>query len=230
METTTTKTENKMVKMFNELKAKRPDAVILFRVGDFYESYFDDAKKVADATGITLTKRSGENGYCLTGFPHHALDIYLPKIIRAGLRVAICDDISEPVKLKKRGSNETTQEPQVEDAEAEEIKDEEQSQEPQTDEQPTETKSAKIIYTDKEAEDYTPKNGKTFALTEMQEIIGGYVEPIRLNDGRMIIVDEEGKSKNKAVNIPATNILRRDHYTTDYIVGTAIVCDADMLD
>ena len=230
METTTTKTENKMVKQFNELKTKHPDAVILFRVGDFYESYFDDAKKVADATGTTLTKRSGEDGYYLTGFPHHALDIYLPKLIRAGLRVAICDDISEPIKLEKRGSDETTQEPQVEDADAEEIKDDEQQQEPQTDEHPTETKSAKIIYTDKEAEDYTPKNGKTFALTEMQEIIGGYVEPIRLNDGRMIIVDEEGKSKNKAVNIPATNILRRDHYTTDYIVGTAIVCDADMLE
>ena len=208
METTTTKTENKMVKMFNELKAKRPDAVILFRVGDFYESYFDDAKKVTEVIGIA-------------GFPSHALDTYLPKLIRAGLRVAICDDISEPTKLKKRGSNETTQEPQVEDADAEEIKDEEQ---------PTETKSAKIIYTDKEAEDYTPKNGKTFALTEMQEIIGGYVEPIRLNDGRMIIVDEEGKSKDKAVNIPATNILRRDHFTTDYIVGTAIVCDADMIE
>ena len=208
METTTTKTENKMVKMFNELKAKHPDAVILFRVGDFYESYFDDAKKVTEVIGIA-------------GFPSHALDTYLPKLIRAGLRVAICDDISEPTKLKKRGSNETTQEPQVEDADAEEIKDEEQ---------PTETKSAKIIYTDKEAEDYTPKNGKTFELTEMQEIVGGYVEPIRLNDGRMIIVDEDGKSKDKAVNIPATNILRRDHYTTDYIVGTAIVCDADMVE
>ena len=229
METTTTKTENKMVKQFNELKAKHPDAVILFRVGDFYESYFDDAKKVADATGATLTKRSGEDGYYLTGFPHHALDTYLPKLIRAGLRVAICDDISEPTKIEKRGSDETT-EPQVEDADAEEIKDEEQPQEPQTDEQPTETKSAKIIYTDKEAEDYTPKNGKTFALTEMQEIVGGYIEPIRLNDGRMIIVDEDGKSKDKAVNIPATNILRRDHYTTDYIVGTAIVCDADMIE
>ena len=208
METTTTKTENKMVKMFNELKAKRPDAVILFRVGDFYESYFDDAKKVTEVIGIA-------------GFPSHALDTYLPKLIRAGLRVAICDDISVPIKLKKRGSNETTQEPQVEDADAEEIKDEEQ---------PTETKSAKIIYTDKEAEDYTPKNGKTFELTEMQEIVGGYVEPIRLNDGRMIIVDEDGKSKDKAVNIPATNILRRDHFTTDYIVGTAIVCDADMIE
>ena len=143
METTTTKTENKMVKMFNELKAKHPDAVILFRAGDFYESFFDDAKKVTEVIGIA-------------GFPSHALDTYLPKLIRAGLRVAICDDISEPTKLKKRGSNETTQEPQVEDADAEEIKDEEQ---------PTETKSAKIIYTDKYDDEYTPNNFNTFALT-----------------------------------------------------------------
>lgn len=230
METTTTKTENKMVKMFNELKAKHPDAVILFRTGDFYESIFDDAKKVSEVLGITLTKRSDEDGYYLAGFPHHALDTYLPKLIRAGIRVAICDDISEPVKLKKRGSNETTQEPQVEDADAEEVKDDEQPQEPQTDEQPTETKSAKIIYTDKEAEDYTPKNGKTFGKTEMQRIVEGYIDIIRLNDGRVIVVDSQGKALNKAVNIPATNILRRDHYTTDYIVGTAIVCDADMID
>ena len=225
----TKKAENKMVETFNELKAKHPDAVILFRVGDFYESYLEDAKKLSEVLGLTLT-RQAKTKMDMTGFPSHALDTYLPKLIRAGLRVAICDDISVPIKLKKRGSNETTQEPQVEDADAEEVNDDEQPQEPQTDEQPTETKSANIIYTDKEAEDYTPKNGKTFALTEMQEIIGGYVEPIRLNDGRMIIVDEDGKSKNKAVNIPATNILRRDHFTTDYIVGTAIVCDADMID
>ena len=166
----------------------------------------------------------------LTGFPYHALDTYLPKLIRAGLRVAICDDISEPVKLKKRGSDETTQEPQVEDADAEEIKDDEQPQEPQTDEQATETKSAKIIYADKEEEDYTPKNGKTFELGEMQGIVGGYIEIINLKEGRMMSVDEEGKLNNKEVNIPATNILRRDHYTIDYIVGTAIVCDADMVD
>ena len=229
METTTTKTENKMVETFNELKAKHPDAVILFRVGDFYESRFDDAKKIADVLGLTLT-RQAKTKMDLAGFPYHALDTYLPKLTRAGLRVAICDDISEPVKLKKRGSDETTQEPQVEDAEAEEVKDEEQPQEQQTDEQPTETKSAKIIYTDKGAEDYTPKNGTTFELEEMQKIVGGYIEIVRLRDGRMIIVDEDGKSKDKAVNIPATNILRRDHFTTDYIVGTAIVCDADMLE
>ena len=220
---------SKMIETFKMLKEKHSDALILFRIGDFYETYCEDAKKLSEVLGLTLTQQA-KTKMDLAGFPYHALDTYLPKLIRAGLRVAICDDISEPTKLKKRGSNETTQEPQVEDAEAEEIKDEEQPQEPQTDEQSTETKSAKIIYTDKEAEDYTPKNGKTFALTEMQEIIGGYVEPIRLNDGRMIIVDEDGKSKGKAVNIPATNILRRDHFTTDYIVGTAIVCDADMIE
>ena len=219
----------KMIETFKMLKEKHSDVLILFRVGDFYESYFEDAKKVSEVLGVTLTENEKDDIF-ITSFPTQSLDTYLPKLIRAGLRVAICDDISEPVKLKKRGSDETTQEPQVEDADAEEIKDEEQSQEPQTDEQPNETKSAKIIYTDKEAEDYTPKNGKTFELTEMQEIIGGYVEPIRLNDGRIIIVDEDGKSKNKAVNIPATNILRRDHFTTDYIVGTAIVCDADMIE
>ena len=216
METTTTKTVNKMVKMFNELKTKHPDAVILFRVGDFYESYFDDAKKVTEVIGIA-------------GFPSHALDTYLPKLIRAGLRVAICDDISEPTKIEKRGSDETT-EPQVEDAEAEEIKDDEQPQEPQTDEQPTETKSAKIIYTDKGAEDYTPNNGSTFELEELQEVVGGYIEIVRLNDGRIIIVNEDGLSLNLPVNIEATNILRRDHSTTEYIVGNAIVCDADMIE
>ena len=226
METTTTKTENKMVKMFNELKAKHPDAVILFRVGDFYESYFDDAKKVADATGATLTKRSGEDGYYLAGFPHHALDTYLPKLIRAGLRVAICDDISEPVKLKKRGSDETT-EPQVEEAQAEEVNTEEPQQE-QEESKPD--KWAHVYYPNGDFQETQPNNGSTFELEELQEVVGGYIEIVRLNDGRVIIVNEDGLSLNLPVNIEATNILRRDHSTTQYIVGTAIVCDADMID
>ena len=219
----------KMIETFKMLKEKHSDALILFRVGDFYESYFEDAKKVCEVLGVKLTKNVKDDIF-IASFPEQALDTYLPKLIRAGLRVAIRDDISEPVKLKHRGSDETTQEPQVEDADAEEVKDNEQPQEPQTDEQPTETKSAKIIYTDKGAEDYTPKNGTTFELDELQGIVDGNFEIVRLRDGRMIIVDEDGKSKDKAVNIPATNILRRDHYTTDYIVGTAIVCDADMID
>ena len=222
---------NKMIETFKKLKeATHNDRLLLFRVGDFYEAYCEDAQKASEVLGITLTKRNGEDGYYLAGFPYHALDTYLPKLIRAGLRVAICDDISEPVKLKKHGSNETTQEPQVEEAEAEEIKDDEQPQEPQTDEQATETKSAKIVYPDKDSEDYTPKNGKTFALTEMQEIVGGYIEVIRLNDGRLIIVNEEGLLQGLPVNIEATNILRRDHSTTQYIVGNAIVCDSDMIE
>ena len=216
----------KMIETFKMLKEKHSDVLILFRVGDFYESYFEDAKKVSEVLGVTLTENEKDDIF-ITSFPTQSLDTYLPKLIRAGIRVAICDDISEPVMLKRRGSDETTA-PIVEDADAEEIKGEEPRQEEE--EQPTEIKTAKIVYPDKDSEDYTPKNGTTFELEEMQEIVGGYIEIIRLNDGRMIIVDEEGKSKNKAVNIPATNILRRDHYTTDYIVGTAIVCDADMVE
>ena len=221
---------SKMIETFKKLKETNDDRLLLFRVGDFYEAYCEDAQKASDVLGITLTKRNGEDGFYLAGFPYHAIDTYLPKLIRAGIRVAICDDISEQAKLKKRGSDETKQEPQVEDAEAEEIKDDEQPQEPQVDEQATETKSAKIIYPDKDSEDYSPKNGTTFELEEMQKIVGGYIEIIRLNDGRLIIVNEEGLLHGLPVNIEATNILRRDHSTTQYIVGNAIVCDSDMFE
>ena len=214
---------NKMIETFKKLKeATHNDRLLLFRVGDFYEAYCEDAQKASEVLGITLTKRNGEDGYYLAGFPYHALDTYLPKLIRAGLRVAICDDISEPAKLAT--------EQDAEDADAEEIKDDEQPQEPQADEQATETKSAKIVYPDKDSEDYTPKNGTTFELEEMQKIVGGYIEIVRLNDGRIIIVNEDGLSLNLPVNIEATNILRRDHSTTQYIVGNAIVCDADMVE
>ena len=225
METTTTKTENKMVKMFNELKAKHPDAVILFRVGDFYESRFDDAKKIADVLGLTLT-RQAKTKMDLAGFPYHALDTYLPKLIRAGLRVAICDDISEPIKLKHRGSDETT-EPQVEEAQAEEVNTEEPQQE-QEESKPD--KWAHVYYPNGDFQETQPNNGSTFELEELQEVVGGYIEIVRLNDGRIIIVNEDGLSLNLPVNIEATNILRRDHSTTEYIVGNAIVCDADMIE
>ena len=225
METTTTKTENKMVETFNELKAKHPDAVILFRVGDFYESRFDDAKKIADVLGLTLT-RQAKTKMDLAGFPYHALDTYLPKLIRAGLRVAICDDISEPVKLKKRGSDETT-EPQVEEAQAEEVNTEEPQQE-QEESKPD--KWAHVYYPNGDFQETQPNNGSTFELEELQEVVGGYIEIVRLNDGRIIIVNEDGLSLNLPVNIEATNILRRDHSTTEYIVGNAIVCDADMIE
>ena len=88
-------------KQFDELKAKNPDAVLLFRVGDFYETYEDDAVTVSDVLGITLTKRGGTR---MAGFPHHALDTYLPKLVRAGQRVAICDQLSEPTATEPKTS------------------------------------------------------------------------------------------------------------------------------
>jgi DNA mismatch repair protein MutS len=100
-----------MMKQFFELKAKHPDAVLLFRCGDFYETYSEDAIVASEILGITLTKRA--NGSAKTvemaGFPFHALDTYLPKLIRAGKRVAICDQLEDPKlakKLVKRGITE----------------------------------------------------------------------------------------------------------------------------
>lgn len=215
---------SKMIETFKMLKEKHSDALILFRVGDFYETYCEDAKKIAEVLGVTLTKRSGENGYYLAGFPTHALDTYLPKLIRAGVRVAICDDISEPVMLKHRGSDETT-EPQVKEAQAEEVN----TEEPQQEESKPD-KWAHVYYPNGDFQETQPNNGTTFELEEMQEIVGGYIEIIRLNDGRVIIVNEDGLSLNLPVNIEATNILRRDHSTTQYIVGNAIVCDVDMVE
>lgn len=215
---------SKMIETFKMLKEKHSDALILFRIGDFYETYCEDAQKASEVLGVTLTKRSCENGYYLTGFPTHALDTYLPKLIRAGIRVAICDDISEPVMLKHRGSDETT-EPQVEEAQAEEVN----TEEPQQEESKSD-KWAHVYYHNGDFQETQPKNGRTFELEEMQEIVGGYIEIIRLNDGKIIVVNEEGLPQGLPVNIEATNILRRDHSTTQYIVGNAIVCDADMVE
>lgn len=80
-------------KQFEELKSKHPDAILLFRCGDFYEAMNEDAKPVADTLGITLTVR--KDGMKIAGFPYHALDTYLPKLIRAGHRVAICDELED---------------------------------------------------------------------------------------------------------------------------------------
>ena len=100
-----------MMKQFFELKAKHPDAIMLFRCGDFYETYSEDAVTASEILGITLTKRANGQGKTveMAGFPHHALDTYLPKLIRAGRRVAICDQLEDPKttkKLVKRGITE----------------------------------------------------------------------------------------------------------------------------
>ena len=101
-----------MMKQFQDLKAKHPDALLLFRCGDFYETYMADAVTASQALGITLTRRNnGKSGSVteMAGFPHHALDTYLPRLIRAGYRVAICDQLDDPKltkKLVKRGITE----------------------------------------------------------------------------------------------------------------------------
>ncbi len=100
-----------LMKQYNSIKQKHPDAILLFRVGDFYETFGEDAIKSSTILGITLTKR--QNGAAsaveLAGFPHHALDTYLPKLVRAGQRVAICDQLEDPKlakKIVKRGITE----------------------------------------------------------------------------------------------------------------------------
>ena len=103
-----------MMKQFYDLKAKHPDAILLFRCGDFYETYNEDAAIASEILGITLTKRSSvagtaASGTAMAGFPYHALDSYLPKLVRAGKRVAICDQLEDPKlakKLVKRGITE----------------------------------------------------------------------------------------------------------------------------
>ena len=103
--------ETPMMKQFNEIKAQHPDAILLFRCGDFYETFSTDAIRASQILGITLTRRANGSGKSieLAGFPHHALDTYLPKLVRAGMRVAICDQLEDPKltkKIVKRGVTE----------------------------------------------------------------------------------------------------------------------------
>ncbi|MFB6340321.1 DNA mismatch repair protein MutS [Saccharicrinis sp. FJH62] len=103
--------ETPLMKQYYQIKDKHPDAILLFRVGDFYETFSDDAIKTSQVLGITLTRRAnGSASYVeLAGFPHHALDTYLPKLVRAGLRVAVCEQLEDPKTTKnivKRGITE----------------------------------------------------------------------------------------------------------------------------
>jgi len=103
--------ETPLMKQYNAIKAKHPDALLLFRVGDFYETFSDDAIKASEILGIVLTRRAnGAASYVeLAGFPHHAIDTYLPKLVKAGQRVAICEQLEDPKltkKIVKRGVTE----------------------------------------------------------------------------------------------------------------------------
>jgi DNA mismatch repair protein MutS len=103
--------ETPLMKQYNAIKAKYPDALLLFRVGDFYETFGEDAIRASNILGIVLTRRANGSGTYmeLAGFPHHSLDLYLPKLVKAGLRVAICDQLEDPKLTKtivKRGVTE----------------------------------------------------------------------------------------------------------------------------
>jgi DNA mismatch repair protein MutS len=105
------KKETPLMKQYNAIKAKYPDALLLFRVGDFYETFGEDAIKTANILGIILTKRGAgsESEIELAGFPHHSINTYLPKLVKAGERVAICDQLEDPKLTKnivKRGVTE----------------------------------------------------------------------------------------------------------------------------
>ncbi|ACU08821.1 DNA mismatch repair protein MutS [Flavobacteriaceae bacterium 3519-10] len=96
------KKETPLMTQYNTIKAKYPDALLLFRVGDFYETFGSDAVRTAQILGIVLTRRANGEGHIeLAGFPHHSIDSYLPKLVRAGLRVAICDQLEDPKTVAK---------------------------------------------------------------------------------------------------------------------------------
>ena len=104
-------TETPLMAQYNAIKAKHPDAVLLFRVGDFYETYGQDAVECSRILGIVLTKRSAglPTETAMAGFPYHAIDTYLPKLVLAGRRVAVCDQLEDPKlakKIVKRGVTE----------------------------------------------------------------------------------------------------------------------------
>lgn len=107
------KTGDKLLMQYEAMKKKHPDAVVLFRVGDFYETFHDDARIISETLGLTLTTRGGDK-IPLAGFPHHALDAYLPKLVRAGKRVAICEQLEEPKISKQTVKRGTTPQPATE--------------------------------------------------------------------------------------------------------------------
>ena len=94
--------ETPLMKQYNDIKRKYPDACLLFRVGDFYETFGEDAIRASKILGIVLTKRGAgsETETALAGFPHHSLNTNLPKMVKAGLRVAICDQLEDPKMTK----------------------------------------------------------------------------------------------------------------------------------
>ena len=165
-----------LLKQYQEMKKKHPDAILLFRVGDFYEIFGEDAVQASEILGITLTRRQNgiDSRIELAGFPHHALDVYLPKLVRAGKRVAICEQLEDP-KLTK-----TTRQKVVETVTPNQPpKEEPKPEAPQTTADPPETEPVKEIETDG-GPDYTDNpDPRLFAYN-----LFGELEPIQKKNNR----------------------------------------------
>lgn len=110
---TNNQVNNPMMKQYEDMKKRHPDTLLLFRCGDFYETYEDDAEVCAKTLGVTLTK-STTSGVRMAGFPYHALDKYLPKLIRSGNRIAICDQLEKPAKTERPKTEDVKAEPVAE--------------------------------------------------------------------------------------------------------------------
>ena len=126
MKQTEETTKPSIMEQYNELKEKHPERLLLFRVGDFYEAYDEDATKIGEILGITVTRKfnskdKGSDGHALkmAGFPYHTLDTYLPRLIRAGMRVAICDQLDSKV-TKEYPSDEEDAEPETDETKVQE--------------------------------------------------------------------------------------------------------------
>lgn len=191
-----------LLKQYQEMKKKHPDAILLFRVGDFYEIFGEDAVQASDILGITLTRRQNgiDSRIELAGFPHHALDMYLPKLVRAGKRVAICEQLEDP-KLTK-----TTRQKVVETVTPNQPpKEEPKPEAPKAPDDPPKTEPVKEIETDGEP-DYTDNpDPRLFAYN-----LFGELEPIqKKNNRRQYKEKPEEKTKpapraeDKPVKAPA---------------------------
>ena len=191
-----------LLKQYQEMKKKHPDAILLFRAGDFYEIFGEDAVQASDILGITLTRRQNgiDSRIELAGFPHHALDVYLPKLVRAGKRVAICEQLEDP-KLTK-----TTRQKVVETVTPNQPpKEEPKPEAPQATADPSETELVKELETDG-GPDYTDNpDPRLFAYN-----LFGELEPIqKKNNRRQYKEKPEEKTKpaprveDKPVKTPA---------------------------
>ena len=198
-------TESPLLKQYNEMKSKHPDAILLFRIGDFYETFKEDAVRASEILGITMTRRaSGTGSIELAGFPHHALDTYLPKLVKSGARVAICEQLEQPKKLTKRGvtvkedlqesnvKDKVENNPQLKDNDMAKKKKNEQEQQVQSSESlaPEQKAAAKNEKNEMKAEN---SEGKKFDVDKAVEAIQNYHEKVK----NLNLIDDESTQVKK---------------------------------